>query len=212
MRIYPDDNLAREEDWDTSLSVMWVSDCERAINIIRNELNSDVVYRVADYFYMEVRQRASAPWRQAIVRRYRMQWPVGEWAIVNYGSTISRPNVQCPICGYYNTVSEYSGVLLLNITCTGCVEPRFCLECPRPARRVFSRARDFSPTPPAPHSLDGDRCTTFPFIFQRDPQADNVEAKLSWACAVQRIVLHNLSVFYVCSLGDVLVLLEDSVV
>lgn len=118
MLIYPDDDLGLDE-WDEP---RYVGECERARDIIRNPLNSIVTYRVADVIYMRVTQESSAPWREPVIRNYNVQRNIGEWAIRNYDNTIPMPNSQCPICGNLNTISEYTGANVLNITCQRCVD------------------------------------------------------------------------------------------
>ena len=118
MRIYPDEDLARGE-WD---NVHYVDSCERARCILLNPLNEEVVYRRAHVLFMEVRLRQSQHWMPQVVRRYNVEWAVGEWAIGNYNNTMPMPNTMCPICRRYSTISEYSGANVLNIVCTGCVE------------------------------------------------------------------------------------------
>ena len=116
MVIYPDSNLGTD-DWDDP---RYVSSCETARRILQNSLNSSVTYRIDDMVYMRVVQ-TSRPHRPPVVRNYNVQRNIGEWAIRHYESTIPMPNSQCPICGELNTIEEYTGNTILNITCDRCV-------------------------------------------------------------------------------------------
>ena len=118
MVVYPDDTLGMEH-WNDA---RYVDSVEMARSIFRNELNEVITYRMADVVYVEQQLRPTAEWTTGIVRRYNIVRNVGEWIISNYNSSTIMPNSQCPICGAYSSIDEYTGSNILNITCERCVE------------------------------------------------------------------------------------------
>lgn len=101
----------------------YVTDPGRTVGLLRNSLNEQVIYdRSREMTFLECRLRASAPWREQTIRRYKVEPRAFDWAIQNYDTEERGPNTQCFTCGtYYNgPYVSTSGAILRSTRCPQC--------------------------------------------------------------------------------------------